>query len=155
MNINKIILMGRLTADPELQMSASNVPVLRFTVAVNRRVTNAQRDDGRPTADFIDCVAFYKTAEFVSKYFKKGSVIIVFGSLQINTWKDKDGKNQRSPRVVVDEVMFGESKNASSASAAAKAPAAAAPEKDQEAYSNIPENDFFADIRDIEEDLPF
>ena len=155
MNINKIILMGRLTADPELQMSASNVPVLRFTVAVNRRVTNAQRDDGRPTADFIDCVAFYKTAECVSKYFKKGSVIIVFGSLQINTWKDKEGKNQRSPRVVVDEVMFGESKNASSSSAAAKAPAAAAPEKDQEAYSNIPENDFFADIRDIEEDLPF
>lgn len=153
MNINKIILMGRLTADPELQMSASNVPVLRFTVAVNRRVTNAQKDDGRPTADFIDCVAFYKTAEFVSKYFKKGSVIIVFGSLQINTWKDKEGRNQRSPRVVVDEVMFGESKSSASASAPAHKPAA--PEKDQEAYSNIPENDFFADIRDIEEELPF
>lgn len=145
--------MGRLTADPELQMSASNVPVLRFTVAVNRRVTNAQKDDGRPTADFIDCVAFYKTAEFVSKYFKKGSVIIVFGSLQINTWKDKEGRNQRSPRVVVDEVMFGESKSSASASAPAHKPAA--PEKDQEAYSNIPENDFFADIRDIEEELPF
>ena len=152
MNIKKIMLMGRLTADPELQMSASNIPVLRFTVAVNRRMTNAQRDEGRPTADFIDCVAFSKTAEFVSKYFRKGSVIIVFGSLQINTWKDKDGKNQRSPRVVVNEVMFGESKSsASSSSVTAKA----AEEKSQEAYSNIPENDFFADIRDIEEELPF
>lgn len=152
MNINKIMLMGRLTADPELQMSASNVPVLRFTVAVNRRVTNNQKDDGRPTADFIDCVAFYKTAEFVSKYFRKGSVIIVFGSLQINTWKDKDGKNQRSPRVVVDEVMFGESKNSASAASSAPKPVA---EKEQEAYSNIPESDFFADIRDIEDELPF
>lgn len=149
MNINKVTLMGRLTADPELQVSSTDVPVLRFTVAVNRRVNNP-KDSGKPTADFIDCVAFYKTAEFISKYFKKGSVIIVFGSLQINTWKDKDGKNQRSPRVVVDEVMFGESKTASS-SAASKT----APEKDPEAYSNMPENDFFEDIRDIEEELPF
>lgn len=149
MNINKVFLMGRLTADPELRVSANgNVPVIRFTIAVSRRM---KRDE----TDFIDCVAFRQTAEFISKFFRKGSAIIAFGSIQVDNWKDKEGKNQRSPRVVVDEVMFGESKNASSSSAAAKAPAAAAPEKDQEAYSNIPENDFFADIRDIEEDLPF
>ena len=151
MNINKIVLGGRLTADPELQVSASNVPVLRFTVAVNRRPSGNQRDEGRPAADFIDCVAFYKTAENISKYFRKGSAIIVFGSLQINVWQDKDGKNQRSPRVVVNEFDFVESKNSSSPSA----PRPAEPEKEQQAYSNIPENDFFADIRDIVEELPF
>ena len=150
MNINKIILMGRLTADPELQMSASNVPVLRFTVAVNRRVTNAQRDDGRPTADFIDCVAFYKTAEFVSKYFKKGSVIIVFGSLQINTWKDKEGKNQRSTKVIVEEVQFGERR--SDSPSAGSVPAE---RKEPVAFTNN-QSEGFGDIADVsDDDLPF
>lgn len=104
MNINKITLMGRLTADPELKISQSNVPILKFTVAVNRKGENKG-------ADFIDCVCFYQTAEFVSKHFKKASVIIVFGSLQIYAWKDKKGNNQHSPRVMIDEVMFGESKS--------------------------------------------
>lgn len=157
MNINKITLMGRLTADPELKMSQSNVPVLRFTVAVNRKATKNDQGE-RPTADFIDCVCFYKTAEFVSKYFRKGSVIIVFGSLQIDTWKDKNGNNQRSPRVMVDEVMFGESRKDSQTTAPIKsAPASLGDgEKDEpEAFSNVPDSDFFSDIKDIEEELPF
>ena len=88
MNINKIILMGRLTADPEMQMSRNNVPVLRFTVAVNRPNRSKNDSGDRPTADFIDCVCFNKTAEHVQRYFRKGSVIIVFVSLQIDVWKD-------------------------------------------------------------------
>lgn len=144
--------MGRLTADPELKMSTNNVPVLRFTVAVNRKqVKQSDSSDGRPTADFIDCVCFYKTAEFVSKYFKKGSVIIVFGSLQIENWKDKNGNNQRSAKVVVDEVMFGESRRDSSRNSSTALPA----DKEADTYSNIPDSDFFADIKDIEEELPF
>lgn len=156
MNINKVILMGRLTADPELKMSQSNVPVLRFTVAVNRKQTGNSQD-GKATADFIDCVSFYKSAEFISKYFKKGSSIIVFGSLQIDIWKDKNGNNQRSARVVVDEVQFGESKrdNASGMSSRQSGPS----EKESEAFTNIQDNDFFSDVKDLpkddSDDLPF
>lgn len=150
MNINKVFLMGRLTSDPELKMSASNVPVLRFTIAVNRNRTS--KNDQTPAADFIDCVCFNKQAEFVSKYFKQGSLIIAFGSLQIDTWKDKNGNNQRSARVVVNEVKFGESR---------KEGASAHPvsEKESEAFSNASDNsEFFSDMNDIsgsEEDLPF
>ncbi|MDF2686475.1 MAG: single-stranded DNA-binding protein [Clostridia bacterium] len=155
MNINKVILMGRLTADPELKMSSNNVPVLRFTVAVNRKAVK-QNDtaDGKPTADFIDCTAFFKTAEFVSKFFKKGSVIIVFGSLQIETWKDKNGNNQRSARIIVDEVQFGESRRSDSA-AYSKNDSTSPAVKEPDAYSNALDNDFFADIKDIEDELPF
>lgn len=143
MNINKITLMGRLTADPELKMSQSNVPVLRFTVAVNRKIIK-QNKDTRPTADFIDCVCFNKTAEFVSKYFKKGSVIIVFGSLQIENWKDKNGNSQRSPRVIVEEVLFGESKNTDK------------PEKVKAEPDYLPPNAATQfDFSSTEDDLPF
>ena len=100
MNINKVFLMGRLTADPELRVSANgNVPVIRFTIAVSRRM---KRDE----TDFIDCVAFRQTAEFISKFFRKGSAIIAFGSIQVDNWKDKDGKNQRSTKVIVEEVQL-------------------------------------------------
>jgi len=141
--------MGRLTADPELRVSPNNVPVIRFTIAINRRV---RRDE----TDFIDCVAFRQTAEFVSKFFKKGSPIIAFGALQIDTWKDKDGKNQRSARVVVDEVQFGERRGDSSS-------AGRLPEDDRKepvAFSNNPVagtgTDVFDDLKDItDEDLPF
>lgn len=160
MNINKVILMGRLTADPELKMSQNNVPVLRFTVAVNRKqATRNDQDSGRTSADFIDCVCFYKTAEFISKYFRKGSLIIVFGSLQIDVWKDKNGANQRSARVMVDEVQFGESRRDSSSSSAFQR-GVAATEKEAEAFTNIQDSDFFADVKDLpgdsgDDDLPF
>jgi len=144
MNINKVVLMGRLTADPELKISSSNVPVLRFTVAVNRRQFNKNDSEGtRATADFIDCVAFYKNAEFVSKYFKKGSCIIVFGSLQIETWKDKNGNNQRSARVVVDELQFGESRRDQTGPASAL-------QKESEAFSNIQDSDFFTETEEVD-----
>ena len=103
MNINKIILMGRLTADPELRMSQSNVPNIRFTVAVNRRFT---RQGENPQADFFSCTAFRNQAEFVSKYFRKGSAICVTGSIQTSTWTDQQGQKRYSTEVVVDEAMF-------------------------------------------------
>lgn len=150
MNINKVILMGRLTADPELKTSANNVPVTRFTIAVNR---NYQSKNSERKTDFIDCVAFNQRAEFLSKYFRKGSAIIAFGSLSVDSWKDKDGNNRVSTRVIVDEIQFGESKR-DGASQSASAPAAAAPE----AYSNAVNSDFFSDVKDMDgmdAELPF
>lgn len=154
MNINKIILMGRLTADPEMQMSRNNVPVLRFTVAVNRPNRSKNDSGDRPTDDFIDCVCFNKTAEHVQRYFRKGSVIIVFGSLQIDVWKDEaTGQNRRSAKVIVNEVSFGESKKDAAANAAARP--APADHDGGEALSNVPDSDYFTDIKGMEDDLPF
>ena len=109
MNINKIILMGRLTADPELRMSQTHVPNTRFTIAVNRKANGSKE----AKADFFSCVAFRNSAEFVSKYFKKGSLIIVFGNVQFEDWTDKDGNARRSITVIVDEVQFGSAKTSS------------------------------------------
>jgi single-strand DNA-binding protein len=160
MNINKVLLMGRLTADPELKMSASGVPNVRFSVAVNRRF--ARQGEDRPTADFIRCTAFRQTAEFVSKYFRKGSVIIVFGSLQNDNYKDKDGNDRQSTTVIVDEVQFGETKqdrgqtrdhdDFSQQSSAPAANTASAPSSGPDSRVNT---EFFADIKDIEDELPF
>ena len=108
MNINKIILMGRLTADPELRMSQANIPNTRFTIAVNRKA-NGNKE---VKADFFSCVAFRNSAEFISKCFKKGSLIIVFGSVQFEDWTDKDGNARRSTTVIVDEAQFGAAKQA-------------------------------------------
>lgn len=105
MNVNKVMLMGRLTADPELKTSQSGVSVSSFTVAVQRKYSKENT-----VTDFIDCVAFRSQAEFLSKYFRKGASIIVFGSIQIETWKDKDGNNRKTTKIVADEVQFGESK---------------------------------------------
>ena len=148
MNVNKVFLMGRLTADPELKSSASGVSVMRFTVAVNRRL---KKDE----TDFIECVAFRQTAEFISKYFRKGSSIIVFGSIQVDNWKDKEGNNQRSTRVVVDEVQFGESKRGDSSSG--RDMPALEEKKEPVAFSNADTSDVFDDIKDLEDDddLPF
>lgn len=105
MNINKVILMGRLTADPELKTANSGTSIVQFTVAVNR----AYSKDEQKT-DFIDCTAFNKKAEFLSKYFRKGSSVIVFGNIQVDSFTDKDGNKRKSTRIIVDEVQFGESK---------------------------------------------
>lgn len=153
MNINKVILMGRLTADPELKVSAQNVPVVRFTVAVNRRFQS--KTEGAPTADFLNCTAFRQTAEFVSKYFRKGSSIIVFGSIQNDNYTDRDGNKRYDWRIMVDEVQFGESKGTGSSSGQQYGGAPDKPKNEPEAYSNAISNDFFSDIKDIEDELPF
>ena len=149
MNINKVILMGRLTADPELKTSANNVSIVQFTVAVNRRYVS--KDSNERQVDFIDCTAFNRNAEFLNKYFRKGSSIIVFGNIQVDVWKDKEGHSRRSTRIIVDELQFGESKNRDASSSA---PATA----EREGFSNASNSDFFSDIKDVDggdAELPF
>ena len=112
--LNHITIMGRLTRDPELRRTGSGVAVASFTVAVDRDFGG--RDGGERETDFIDCVAWRQTGEFVSKYFTKGSMIVVSGRLQIRNWNDKDGNKRRSAEVVADNCYFGESKRADSGS---------------------------------------
>ena len=106
--LNHIVIMGRLTRDPELRRTGSGIAVASFTVAVDRDFSG--RDGGEKETDFIDCVAWRQTGEFVSKYFTKGSMVVVSGRLQIRNWNDKDGNKRRTAEVVADNVYFGESK---------------------------------------------
>ena len=105
--LNKAILMGRLTRDPELRYTQSNIPVVTFSIAVDRNYSN---NGGERQTDFIDIVAWRRTAEFVSQWFTKGQMIVVVGSIQSRRWQDKNGNNRTSIEVVADEVQFGESK---------------------------------------------
>lgn len=105
--LNHITIMGRLTRDPELRYTPSQTPVTSFTLAVDRDYTN--RDTNERQTDFIDCVA-WRSAEFVSKYFQKGSLAVVSGRLQIRDWTDRDGNKRRSAEVNVDNIYFGESR---------------------------------------------
>ncbi len=106
--LNHIDLMGRLTRDPELRYTGSNVPVASFRIAVDRDFQ--PRDGGDRQADFIDVVAWRQTGEFVSKYFTKGSMAVVSGRLQMRDWTDRDGNKRTSAEVVADNVYFGDSK---------------------------------------------
>ena len=103
-----ITIMGRLTRDPELRRTGSGIAVASFTVAVDRDFGG--RDGGEKETDFIDCVAWRQTGEFVSKYFTKGRMIVVSGRLQIRSWTDKDGNKRRTAEVVADNCYFGDSK---------------------------------------------
>ena len=105
--LNKIVLMGRLTRDPELRRTQSGTAVASFTLAVDR---DYKPQDGERETDFIDIVAWRGTAEFVSKYFTKGRMAVVEGRLQVRDWTDKDGNKRRSTEVVADNVYFGDSK---------------------------------------------
>ena len=112
--LNHITIMGRLTRDPELRYTATQTPVTSFTLAVDRDYAN--RETNERQTDFIDCVA-WRSAEFVSKYFQKGSLAVVSGRLQIRDWTDKEGNKRRSAEVNVDNIYFGESKRRDSDSA--------------------------------------
>ena len=113
--LNHIVLMGRLTRDPELRRTGTGTPVAAFTLAVDRDFGN-NRETGERETDFIDIVAWRGTAEFVSKYFAKGRMAVVSGRLQIRNWNDKDGNKRRSAEVVADNVYFGDSKRDSEGS---------------------------------------
>lgn len=106
--LNHIILMGRLTRDPELRRTGSGVAVASFTLAVDRDFGN--RETGEKETDFIDIVAWRNTAEFVSKYFAKGRMAVVSGRLQIRNWTDKEGAKRRSAEIVADNIYFGDSR---------------------------------------------
>lgn len=110
--LNHITIMGRLTRDPELRRTGSGIAVASFTVAVDRDYSG--KDSGEKETDFIECVAWRQTGEFVSKYFTKGRMIVVDGRLQIRGWTDKDGNKRRTAEVVADNVYFGDSKKESS-----------------------------------------
>ena len=115
--LNHIVLMGRLTRDPELRRTGSGIPVTTFTLAVDRDF-GSNKETGEKETDFIDIVTWRSTAEFVSKYFAKGRMAVVSGRLQIRNWNDKDGNKRRSAEVVADNVYFGESKRSSDAGSA-------------------------------------
>ena len=106
--LNHITIMGRLTRDPELRRTGTGVAVASFTLAVDRDF--GKNDQGERETDFIDCVAWRQTGEFVSKYFTKGRMAVVSGRLQIRSWTDKDGNKRRSAEVVADNVYFGDSR---------------------------------------------
>ena len=105
--LNHIVLQGRLTRDPELRYTQSQTPVASFTLACDR---DYQQGGSERQTDFIDCTAWRQTAEFVSKYFTKGSMAVVSGRLQIREWNDREGNKRRSAEVVADNIYFGESK---------------------------------------------
>ena len=118
LNLNKVVLCGRLTADPELKQTQSGIAVVTFTLAVNRRFQSRTNDQAQAQqADFISVVAWRQTAEFISKYFKKGSALCVTGSLQSRSWQDPQGNRRYATEVVVDEAMFVDSRNEAGAPA--------------------------------------
>ena len=149
--MNKVILMGRLTRDPEVRYSQGDnaMAIARYTLAVDRRFNRNNNDEN--SADFIGCVAFGKAGEFAEKYFKKGQMVSIIGRLQVRSWDDNEGKKRWSTDVVVEEQYFAESK-ASFESHKDAAPAAAAPAPKQTA----PSDGFYPIDESIEDDdLPF
>ena len=147
--MNKVILMGRLTKDPEVRYSqgSTSTAVGRFSIAVDRRF----KREGQPDADFFNCTAFGRTGEFVEKYLHKGTKVVVVGSIQNDNYTDNNGVQRYSVQIIVDEVEFAESKNANtegnggftggSGNAGSVLPAPG------DGFNNVPEG--------IEEDLPF
>ena len=140
--MNKVILMGRLTRDPEVRYSQGErqMAIARYTLAVDRRGRNATA--GEQTADFLPCIAFDKAAEFAEKYFHQGTKIVAEGRIQTGSYQDKDGKTVYTTEVVVENQEFAESKAASENNAGfAPQPAAAAPTAPAgDGFMNIPDN---------------
>lgn len=131
--MNKVILTGRLTADPETLTSASGTTIARFSIAVDRRF----KSDNGPTADFFNCSAFSKTADFIEKYFKKGNKINIVGRLENNDYTNNSGQKVRDIKVIVEEVEFGEAKGETKDQVT----------EDAKSFLNVPDN--------LVEELPF
>ena len=157
LNLNKVILAGHLTATPELKQTPNGVSVASFSIAINRRVGKSA--DGQPAqnqVDFINLVAWRNTAEFITRFFKKGSAICVTGSIQTRTWNDQQGNKRYATEVVVDEAFFVDNSSANSANmggdAFGQAPAFATP-VNPVPMTTTETVSFDADSGD--EDLPF
>ena len=131
--LNKAIIMGRMTRDPELRHTQKGTAVTGFSVAVDR-------DRKEAGTDFIDVTAYGKTAEFVCKYFGKGRMVLVDGRLQIRSWTDRDGNKRTTPEVVAEHIYFGDSKR---------------PESDSLEPENIPPQPDFTELEDDDGELPF
>ena len=150
--LNKIILMGRLTRDPELRRTGSGTAVTSFSLAVDR---DFKSQNGEKETDFIDIVAWRSTAEFVSKYFAKGRMAVVEGRLQIRDWTDRDGGKRRSAEVIADNVYFGDSRR-EGAGDFGGAPGYSAPMGGRSNYAAPMDNHSdFAEIGEEDGDLPF
>nr|DAT62587.1 MAG TPA: Single strand binding protein [Caudoviricetes sp.] len=146
--LNKIFIMGRLTRDPELRHTQSGTAVASFSIAVDRDFKDKQT--GERATDFIDVVAWRNTAEFVSRFFSKGRMVVVVGSLQMRDWTDKDGNKRRIAEVIADSVYFGDSKRDGDSGQPSTSGYPGS-------YSPPPStpSDSFADLSDSDGELPF
>lgn len=148
--LNHITLMGRLTRDPELRYTQSQLPVVSFTLACDRDFGG--RDGAEKQTDFIDIVAWRQTAEFVSKYFTKGSMAVVSGRLQIRDWTDKEGNKRRSAEVVADNVYFGETKRSRDESSSGGYRSTS---DSYRSFDSAPAASAFSELSDTDGELPF
>lgn len=137
--MNKVILVGRLTRDPEVRYTDSGTSIARFSLAVDRKY----KREGEAEADFLNCTAFGKQAEFCEKYLKQGTKMVVVGRIQNNNYTDKDGQKVYSIQIMVDELEFAESKNASASQTSARPD----PSTAGDGFMNIPEG--------LEDEVPF
>ncbi len=151
--LNKVILMGRLTRDPELRHTQAGVSVVSFTLAVDRGF--AKKDDSQQTVDFINIVAWRNTAEFVSKWFSKGQLVAVSGRLQVRNYKDKDGNNRTACEVVADECFFADSKRGDSASAPYSPDAGMASQAPSTGFGAVSSGSDFEELIGDDGELPF
>lgn len=148
--MNKVILMGRLTRDPEVRYSQGETPlaIARYTLAVDRRFSRNNGGDNQQTADFISCVAFGRSGEFAEKYLRKGTKIAVTGRIQTGSYTNRDGQTVYTTEVVVEDQEFAESKNSNSGSDGGYAGSSRpAPSGAGDGFMNIPDG--------IDEELPF
>lgn len=143
--LNKIVIIGRLTDEPELRHTANATPVASFTIAVER---DFKGNDGQKQTDFINCVAWRGTAEFVSKYFSKGSMAVVSGRLQIRSYQDRDGNNRTVAEVLADNIYFGESRRSSDSNDSHNS-------RDSRDASASEQESGFVELGDEDGDLPF
>ena len=152
--LNHIVLMGRLTRDPELRYTGSNIPVASFTVAVDRDF--GRGENGERQTDFINVTAWRQTGEFVSKYFTKGSRIVVSGRLQIREYTDRDGNRRTAAEVVADNVYFGESRRRDdSGESAGRSYAPRVPSQESYERASSAARNTFEDLSDDDGELPF
>lgn len=150
--LNKVILMGRLTADPELRRTSTDRAVTSFALAVNRSFV---RKGEKPETDFIDCVAWGNTAEFISKWFSKGLQVAVTGRLQVRNWEDKQGQKRRTAEVIVDEAFFADSKREGNAGGGSQIPQARQSGSQALPFDLGPEGDEYSDLDIDDVELPY
>ena len=152
LNLNKVILAGRLTADPEMKQTPNGVTLVTFSLAVNRRFSSRDGQGQQPEADFFRITAWRNTAEFIAKYFRKGSAICICGSIQNRTWTDQNGQRRYMTDIIADEANFVESRSSQDNQSGYGAPDAySAPAYSSPAQSSAPK---FEEIK-TDDDLPF
>ena len=151
-SFNKVILIGNMTADPELKQTASGLSVCSFTIAINRRFTKGEQ--GQQNVDFINIVTWRQQAEFVSRYFKKGNPILICGQLQTRTWNDNQGQKRYATEVVADEVTFGSSPSGTGAGAPAGGASYTPDAYGAPTFNSAPQSAAFEEIP-TDESLPF